>query len=76
MIPAWSEEIRETRLEKKLNATVVEIQQDISEGNYDAARIKANGLRFDKNLDEDKAKQWDEQREYLIEFIEEKKGGN
>ena len=70
-----SEIRKEIKLEAQLNATVVEIQQDITDGNYDAALIKANGLRFDSSLDNDKAKQWDEQREYLIELINEKKGG-
>ena len=65
---------KEAELEALLNATVVEIQQDIEDGNYDAALIKANGLRFDSSLDKEKAQQWDEQREYLIDLINEKKG--
>lgn len=69
-----NENRKEAELEAQLNATVVEIQQDIEEGDYDAALIKANGLRFDSSLDKEKAQQWDEQREYLIDLINEKKG--
>jgi hypothetical protein len=61
------------KLDAKLNSTVVEIQQDIIEGDYDSALIKANGLRFDPEVSEEKAKQWDEQREDLIKLIKEKK---
>ena len=64
------------KLEQKLNATVVEIQEDISNGDYDDALIKANGLRYDESLSSKKAEQWDEQREYLISMINEKKGEN
>lgn len=67
---------REANLDKKLNATLVEIQEDISNGDYDNALIKANGLRYDKSLDSDKAEQWEEQREYLMNLINEKKGEN
>lgn len=66
---------KEAALEESLNATVVEIQQDIANEDYDSALIKANGLRFDENLDRKKAAQWDEQRENLIELIKEKKNG-
>jgi hypothetical protein len=61
------------KLDAKLNSTVVEIQQDIIEGDYDSALVKANGLRFDPEVSEEKAKQWDEQREDLIKLIKEKK---
>lgn len=62
-------------MEHKLEAIVEEVKEDVAAGNYDAALIKANGLRFDASIDEDRAKQWDEQREDLIEFINEKKSG-
>lgn len=62
------------RMETELNKIVVEIQQDIAAGEYDSALMKANKLRFDKKLGREKAKQWDEQREYLIDLINEKKG--
>lgn len=68
-----SENKKEVQLEKQLNATVVEIQEDIADGDYDSALVKANGLHFDKSLDSEKAKQWDEQRENIIELINEKK---
>lgn len=65
---------RDISMNKQLNATVKEIQQDISNGDYDDALIKANGLRFDGSSDE--AEKWNEQREYLINLINEKKGEN
>ena len=68
--------IKESNLERELNATVTEIEEDISNGDYDSALYKANGLRFDASLDKAKAEQWDEQRENIIEIINEKKGGN
>ena len=71
-----NENIKISKLEKELNATVAEIEEDISNGDYDSALFKANGLRFDASLGKDKAEQWDEQRENIIEIINEKKGGN
>ena len=62
--------------EKELNAIVVDIQEDISNGDYDDALIKANSLRYDKSWNSEKAEQWDEQREYLINLINEKKEEN
>lgn len=59
--------------EKKLNATVQEIQIDIENGDYDNALIKANKLHYDEGLSSTKAKDWDEQREALINLINEKK---
>lgn len=67
-------EREEKRIEKRLNAVVAEIQQDIKSGEYEDALIKANSLRFDKSVDSKKAEQWDEQREYLIDVIEKAKG--
>lgn len=67
---------KEIKLEKELDATVTEIQEDISNGIYDDALSKAYGLRYDENWSERKAEQWDEQREYLINLINEKKGEN
>ncbi len=64
---------RESKLDKQLNATVAEIQIDISNGDYDAALIKANTLHFDSSISKSKAEDWDEQREALIKLIEEKK---
>ena len=70
-----SESKKEAALEESLNATVVEIQQDIANEDYDSALIKANSLRFDESLDKKKAAQWDDQRTYLIDLINEKKNG-
>ena len=66
---------KEDQLGAKLNEAVTEIQECISEGDYDTALIKANTLRFDEDLDEKKAKKWDEQREDLIELINDQKEG-
>ncbi len=70
-----AESRKEEKLEKQLNATVTEIQEDVLAGDYDEALIKANNLKFDSGLDEDKAKQWEKEREYLIKMINEKKEG-
>ena len=59
--------------EEKLEKKVIEIQADIINGDYDSALIKANSLRYDEGKSKTKAKQWDEQRENLIEIIKEKK---
>ncbi len=71
-----SENRKEAELEKELKAIVVEIREDIKNGDYDDALIKANGLRFDESLDSKKAEDWEEQREYLIDLINEKKEEN
>lgn len=65
--------VYEGSIEKKLNATVQEIQIDIENGDYDNALIKANKLHYDESLSSTKAKDWDEQRETLINLINEKK---
>lgn len=72
---AGIEDRKEANLDKQLNATVAEIQVDISNGDYDAALIKANTLHYDSSLSKSKAEDWDEQREALIKLIEEKKEG-
>ena len=65
-------ESKAKELEQQLDATVVEIQQDIADGDYDSALIKANSLHFDPHLGQDNVEDWDEQREYLIELMEQK----
>lgn len=65
---------KEKKLDEQLNSTVAEIQIDIANGDYDAALVKAYTLHFDSDLSRDKAKDWDEQRELLIELINSKKG--
>lgn len=59
--------------ERKLNKTVQEIQVDISNGDYDAALLKANTLYYDRSWSSVKADDWDRQREAIIEIIIEKK---
>lgn len=59
--------------EKKLEQTVQEIQMDIINGDYDSALIKAQSLHMDDNYSSDSKEHWDEQREQLIELIEQKK---
>ena len=56
---------------QKLEALVVEIQNDIASGNYDAALIKANGLHYTADWSSGSEEQWDETRENLIELIKE-----
>lgn len=65
--------VYESSVEKKLNATVQEIQTDLEQGDYDNALIKANTLHYDEHISSGKAKDWDEQREAIIDLINEKK---
>lgn len=58
---------------KKLENTVVEIQQEIKIGNYDEALIKANTLHMDESFSKEDKIKWDEQRLYLIKLIEKEK---
>lgn len=57
---------------KRLERTVEEIQNDVANGDYDVALIKANGLYIESD-DEDEEKHWDERRKAIIELIEKKK---
>ena len=59
--------------EESLNAVVEEVMEDVSQGDYDSALMKANGLRYDPALSTERAAQWDEQREVLIKQINDKK---
>ena len=71
-----SEETKE-RIEKKdmeLKSVVEDINYDFIRGDYDAALIKANTLYFDEGLSKSKSEDWDNQRESLINQIEQKKG--
>ena len=67
--------IQHGNLEKKLQATVQEIQVDISNGDYDTALIKAQSLHMDDDWSSESKEHWDEQRTSLIRLIEEKKEG-
>lgn len=73
---AGKEEKKSDKIEAELNAIVIEIQDDISDGKYDEALIKANSLYFDRSISHTKADQWDERRENLIESIEKARNGN
>ena len=54
-----------------LESIVVEIRQDIADGNYDAALLKTNKVRLkDGDSAEEEAK-WDREREMLVKEIEE-----
>ena len=59
--------------EESLNAVVEEVMQDVSDGDYDSALMKANNISYDESLSKERAAQWDERRENLIEMINEKK---
>ena len=67
--------LREKKQEEKLNKIVKEIQEDIEDGKYDEALMKANELRFDEDFSNSKSKaaKWDETREYWIEYIKQQK---
>lgn len=63
--------------EAKFEKTVQEIQTDIQNGDYDSALIKANTLHMDDNWSDESEEHWDQQREALIQMIEEaKEAGN
>ena len=57
----------------QLEATVVEIQQDIANGDYDSALIKANTLHMDVDWSSESEQHWNKEREALIKLIEEKR---
>ncbi len=66
--------ISHARTVKKLERTVDEIQLDISNKEYDAALLKASKLYMNSEMaSEDEKQHWDEQRESIIELIEELK---
>ena len=62
----------EERYEKTLNDEVDNINRKIDCGQYNEAMIMTMGLRYDKYDNPEKVKEWDEKREYLIEYIKEK----
>ena len=65
-----------TRNEQRLEQIVQEIQIDIANGDYDSALIKAQSLHMDDGWSNESEEHWDEQREALINLINEKKEGN
>ena len=60
----------------KLEALVVEVQDAITAGEYDAALIKANMIKDDSTFSFQGSDKWDQTREALIELINEKKAEN
>lgn len=58
--------------DRELEATVVEIQQDIANGNYDVALIKANTLHMDVDWSSESEQHWNKEREALIDLIKQK----
>jgi len=61
--------------DSRIESLYSEIQQDIASGNYDAARMKLPGLRYDKNVSSSKAKNWDDIREELEVIIDKSEKG-
>lgn len=56
----------------RLNVIVEQIYDDIDNGNYDSAMIKAQTLVYSSSISKSQAEQWDAQRESIIDFIEKK----
>ena len=56
--------------EKQLSNTVDEIIQDINDGNYSEARIKAQSLYYTSGESEEHKKKWDDTREQLLKEID------
>ena len=76
ILPMKLEENAQKKEEQRLQSIVVEIQEDISNGDYDNALIKANTLYMPESSlsNRDKAiAKWNQQREELIRLIKEKK---
>ena len=74
------EKAKQDKESERLNQIVMEIQEDISNGRYEEALMNANRLHYDSNLDtsygDKKVQEWDEQREFYIEYINGKMKGN
>ena len=56
--------------EKNLQRTVDSIMQDIDNGDYSSARIKAESLYYTSDWSDDIKEKWDETREQLIKEID------
>ena len=61
---------------QELEKLVQEIEADIIAGNYDAAELKANRLRLDDDYSSDQTKKWNDEREYLLKLIQEKRSSH
>jgi len=68
-----SEKKDHEKLVEELKAIELEIENDVTAGNYDEALLKANRLRCDDHWSDEQTKSWNEKREYYINIIEEKK---
>ena len=58
------------RQEQELQAIVAEIKQDIEDGNFNEAYIKAEKIRYTENWSSEIEDKWDATREVIIEQIE------
>jgi hypothetical protein len=66
-----SEKEASDRQEEELQAIVDEVMQDIEEGNFDEAYIKAERIRYTEGWSSEIEDKWDATREEVIEQIEE-----
>lgn len=73
-IPHHIEEKQHNAKVEELEKVVAEIQECISNQDYDTAFIKANTLYMDDGYSSESTKQWDKIREDLIDMIETKSG--
>lgn len=62
--------IKSNNEEQKLNDTVDEIVQDINDGNYSEARVKAQSLYYTSGESEEHQKKWDDTRKQLLKEID------
>ena len=65
-----STDLKQKSSETQLQTIVEEIQVDITNGNYDAALIKANSLHYSDDPDSETGKKWRETRENINSVIE------
>lgn len=66
-----SEKDASDRQEQELQAIVDEVMQDIEDGNFDEAYIKAERIRYTENWSSEIEDKWDATRKEIIEQIEE-----
>jgi len=59
--------------ESELREIVIEIQEDVTNEDFDSALLKANQLYLDGDFKKDDKKKWDERREEYIRIINEAK---
>ena len=65
-----SEKAASDRQEQELQAIVDEVMQDIEDGNFDEAYIKAEKIRYTENWSSEIEDKWDATRKEIIEQIE------